>query len=631
MTEHTTTVTLAASRCVPESFARIAGAKAEIASSVVTLDATTPAACEGRLFVDYLIIGNSAAGVTAAETLRACDAHASVLMVSDEPYPVYGRPLISYLLEGKTDGAHLGYKSEDFYVSRDIKTLFGPEHKVVKLDPAAHEAACADGSVISYGKCLLATGSVAFVPDIKGMEGRTNVHHFMTLDDALGVWEDAIEVTERAHAEGRESRAVVVGGGLIGLKAAESLSHHMDDVVVFERNKRILPAVLDAEGAGMVMRMLLPRGIECYPGVSAEALLGEGDRVTHARLTDGDDLPCDLVVVAVGVRPASALAVEAGAEQGRGLMVGTDLQTTLPDVYAAGDVTQVTDRLNGAQRPLALWPNAVEQGRVAALHMAGAADAPAFVDSFAINAVDFYDISLLTSGVINPPEEETTLMKDFAQLAGARANGSRTAGAAAHDVSTSVDASAAVASDSAAALFKAYVVEDSDTYAKFVVRDDRLVGYVLLNRSEGAGVYTAMIENEVPVSTLGPDVFDHVPQNLDFPDEARWARLHKGYPANRQKNGWLRETANESSEPLESPVAPQASETNGALTASRDALASGTSGASAVFETLEISENSGAPEPPAVVDSPQASATSSDGSLSSRSDSFRPSSLKEGD
>ena len=517
-------------------------ARAAIDASVSLLEATAPVPDGSRLSADYLIIGNSAAGVTAAETLRTCDEHASILVVSDEPYPAYGRPLISYLLEGKTDGAHLGYKNEDFYVSHNVQTLLGLERKVVKIDPAAHEATCADGCVIAYGKCLLATGSVAFVPRIEGMEGRTNVHHFMTLDDALDAWEDVAAATERAHEEGRSSRVVVVGGGLIGMKAAEALSHYADEVVVFEHNRRILPAVLDTEGASVMRRLLEQRGITCRPGMSADALLGEGERVTAAHLEDGSVLACDAVVIAVGVRPASALAVEAGAEQGRGLVVGRDLQTTLPDVYAAGDVTQVTDRFTGAQRPLALWPNAVHQGRLAALHMAGVPDAPAFEDSFSVNAVDFFDISLLTAGIINPPEEETTLVKDFAQLAGICADDPHTVGVAANNASTSVDASAAVASDSAA-LFKAYVVEDGDTYAKFVVRDDRLVGYVLLNRPEGAGVYTAMIENEVPVSSLDADVFERPPQNLDFPETIRWARLHKGYPVNRQRNGWLRTAA----------------------------------------------------------------------------------------
>lgn len=456
-----------------------------------------PVANDGRLEADYLIIGNSAAGVAAAETLRACDGEASILMVSDEPYAAYGRPLISYLLEGKTSIDRVGYRDAGFYDRNRIATLFGAARKVVSIDPEEHEAACADGTVIRYGKCLLATGSVAFVPHIEGMEGRANVHRFMTLDDALGAWEDAVESTRRAHDEGRESRVVVIGGGLIGAKAAEALSHHVDEVVVFEHNNRILPAVLDEEGAGIVQRLLEPHGIVCRPGMSAEALVGEGDRVVSAHLTDGSDLPCDMVVMAVGVRPASSLAVDAGADQGRGLVVGRDLQTTLPDVYAAGDVTQVSDRLTGAQRPLALWPNAVHQGRIAALHMAGVPDAPDFVDSFAVNAVDFFDISLLTSGIINPSEGDGCEVHTFVE---------------------------------------------GDEYAKFVVRGGALVGYVLLNRPDDAGVYTSMIEDEVPLSSLEGDVFSRPVGNLDFSKDVRWRRLHKGYPGTLDEFGWSRDS-----------------------------------------------------------------------------------------
>lgn len=125
---------------------------------------------------DYLIIGNSAAGVTAAEFLSAAAPDKSIIMVSHEPYRCYGRPLISYLLEGKTDREHLDYKSADFYEKRGIETLFGIEFEAVALDASAHEVKLAGGEEISYGKCLLATGSVPFIPPIAGMEGRTNVH-----------------------------------------------------------------------------------------------------------------------------------------------------------------------------------------------------------------------------------------------------------------------------------------------------------------------------------------------------------------------------------------------------------------------------------------------------------------------
>ena len=262
---------------------------------------------------DYLIIGNSAAGVTAAEFLSAAAPDKSIIMVSHEPYRCYGRPLISYLLEGKTGREHFDYKSADFYEKRGIETLFGAEFEAVALDASAHEVKLAGGEEISYGKCLLATGSVPFIPPIVGMEGRTNVHTFITLDDALTAWDDVLAATERAHAEGRESRVVVIGGGLIGMKAAEALSHHADRIDVFDRSPRILPAVLDADGAAVVSRLVEPHGIFCHPSMSVDEMLGEGERVTHVRLTDGSDEACDMVIVAVGVRHAVILNAYADA------------------------------------------------------------------------------------------------------------------------------------------------------------------------------------------------------------------------------------------------------------------------------------------------------------------------------
>lgn len=445
---------------------------------------------------DYLIIGNSAAGVTAAEMLRALQPEASILMLSREPHHCYGRPLISYLLEGKTDLDHIHYKDLDFYEKNSIQTLFGAEYEAVKLDPQGHAATLANGDTCTYGKCLLATGSNPFVPPITGLEGRSNTHTFITLDDALEALEDVQAAAAAAHAEGRDCNVIVIGGGLIGMKAAEALSHHCDRIDVFDRSPRILPAVLDVTGAGIVSRLLEPYGIYTHSQMSADELLGDGDRVTHVRLTDGSEIPCDVVIIAVGVRPASGIAVDAGAEQGRGLIVGEDLQTSLPDIYAAGDVTQVTDTLDGAKRPLALWPNAIRQARIAAANMAGLPNAPKEEGSFAVNAVDFFEISLLTSGIINPPEDGD---------------------------------------------FDVRIVAEGDSYAKFVLRDNKLVGYVLLNRPDDAGIYTALITAGIDASLLADDVFSRAPQNMDFPEPARTMRIHKGYPRSLDEYGWKRE------------------------------------------------------------------------------------------
>ena len=438
--------------------------------------------------VDYLIIGNSAAGVTAAEHIRATDAEGSILVLSREPYAAYGRPLISYLIEGKTFEDRISFKDEGFYERLRLDTLFGPEYEAVSLDPVAHVVALAGGDAVTYGKCLIATGSNPFTPPIRGLGGRSNVYPFMTLDDAKAAWAATVDATEHAHAEGRKSRVVVIGAGLIGLKAAEALSYHADEVIVLELAPRILPAVLDDAGAALLQGMLEPHGITCLTGVSADELVGEGDRITGAVLTNGEKIACDLVIAAVGVRPNSALAVDAGAEQGRGLVCGPDLQTSLPDVYAAGDLVQVTDVLDGAERPLALWPNAMRQGKYAGLHMAGSPKAEPYLGGFAVNAVDFFEASLLTAGIINPAEGSGC------------------------EVDERVD-------------------EAAGSYAKFVRREGLLVGYILLNRPENAGLYTSIIEQRTPLAELDDAIFDAAPANLDFSEDARWARLHTCYPA----------------------------------------------------------------------------------------------------
>lgn len=446
-----------------------------------------------RIDTDYLIIGASAAGVTAAEYIRAYDEAGTILMVSREPYAPYGRPLISYLIEGKTAEDKLWLKGESFFEDQRIGTLLGADYEVTKLLPDAHEAQLANGEVVVYGKCLLATGSVPFTPPIEGLPGKRNVYSFMTLDDAKQVWAAAAEATQAAHAAGRQSRVIVVGAGLIGLKAAEALSHHVDEVLVLELAPRILPAVLDERGAGILQNILLDHGIECKPGVSVQRFVGEADGITGAVLTNGESVTCDFVVAAVGVRPNSALAVDAGAEQGRGLVCDSHLQTSLPDVYAAGDVVQVTDILDGAQRPLALWPNAVRQGKIAGMHMANAPQAEPFEGSFAVNAVDFFEASLLTAGVVNPAPD---------------------------------------------AGFSEEVVVGERSYAKFVTKDGLLVGYILLNRPANAGIYTSLIEGKIPLSEMGEGLFADVPLNLDFSEKLRWDRLHRCYPQDRDVRGW---------------------------------------------------------------------------------------------
>ncbi len=443
---------------------------------------------------DYLILGNSAAAIAAVEKIRAVDGDGSIVMCSPEPYAAYGRPLISYLLEGKTDEAHLALKPADFYTRNKVDCRFGAGCEAVELDAAAHRAVLGNGTRIEYAKVLAATGSVPFVPPIPGLREAENVYPFITLDQAKACQAAAQAATEAAHAAGRQSRICVIGAGLIGLKAAEALLPHADDIVVLEMAPRILPAVLDDAGAAVLQRSLARRGIVCMPGITATELVVEEGQTHRAHLTDGTDMDFDFVVAAVGVRPNTALLSEAGATIGRGAVCDECMRTDLPDVYAAGDVTETIDALDGSHKCLALWPNAVAQGKVAGSQMAGASNASTYPGGFAVNAVDFFDISLLTGGIINPPED------------------------GGYDVQ---------------------VLCDGERYAKFVTKEDRLFGYILLNRPDNAGIYTAVIDQKVALSTLSDDFFEDVPLNIDFEDSAvRWARIHKFYPSDLDDRGW---------------------------------------------------------------------------------------------
>jgi NAD(P)H-nitrite reductase large subunit len=441
---------------------------------------------------DYLILGNSAAAISAVESIRAADTTGSIVMVSPEPYCVYGRPLISYLLEGKTDEAHLDYRPESFYQDNDVTTHFGQGCAAATLDPRSHKVTLEDATVLSYGKLLVATGSVPFVPPIDGIKGADNVFTFLTLDDAKSAGAAATAATTTAHAEGRKSRVIVIGGGLIGLKAAEALHAIADEVVVLEMAPRILPAVLDDRGAGMLVDQLAARGIDARPGITTDHLAVEDGHIVSAHLTDDSNLTCDMVVAAVGVRPNSALLADASATVERGVVCDDRMQTSLADIYAAGDVTQTIDSLDGAKRPLALWPNAVAQGKVAGSQMASDRHDDRFEGSFAVNAVDFFDISLLTSGVINPDPDDGYEVHVFAQ---------------------------------------------GTTYAKFVTKDDRLYGYILLNRPAAAGIYTAVIKDAMPVSSFDESFFKDEPDNLAFSAQDRWNRLHRFYPTELNAQG----------------------------------------------------------------------------------------------
>ncbi len=442
---------------------------------------------------DYVILGNSAAGIAAAEAIREADASGSILMVSPEPYAAYGTPLISYVLEGKIAEENMWLRPQGFYEENKIDTLFGPEFGAIAIDAEAHEVTLVNEEKFGYGKLLVATGSTPTQVDIPGLTGAKNAVNFITLDQAKQAGEIVDAATAKAHAEGRKSRVMVLGGGLIGMKAAEALSFHADEVVVYKRSFPILDGVLDMQAGAKLTELVAPR-IICRPGATAERFDVADGSITHAYMTDGTELDVDFVIVAIGVRPNSFIAVAAGAEEGRGLVVDRQMKTSLPDVYAAGDVTQTTNTLDGTDKPLALWPNAVRQGRIAGAQMAGSSKEGIFPGNFAVNATNFFgEVTLLTAGIVRPKPEDG---------------------------------------------YEERVIVEGDTYRKFVIKDDRLYGFILMNYMEAAGIYTFIIDKKLPLSSLDESLFEGEPGNLSFVNpDLQWFRMHVGYPHELDRKG----------------------------------------------------------------------------------------------
>lgn len=327
----------------------------------------------------YVIIGNSAAAVGCIEGIRQEDRTGPITVVTDEPYHTYSRPLISYLLLGKTDEERMKYRPDGFYEENGVTLLAGK--RAEKIDPESKTVLLDDGQALSYDKLLVAAGSRPFVPPIKGLDGVENAFTFMTLDSAK-----ALE-----KALGPDKRVLILGAGLIGLKCAEGIAGRVGSLTVADLADHILPSILDSEAAAMVQRHIEDHGVSFLLGDGVDSFEGN-----TAVLKSGKKVPFDLLVICVGVRPNTSLVSEAGGEVARGIRVDPGCATTIPDVYAAGDCTESFDVSSGQERILALLPNAYMQGRCAGTNMAGGE--AVYDHAIPMNAIGFFGYHVLTAG-----------------------------------------------------------------------------------------------------------------------------------------------------------------------------------------------------------------------------------------
>lgn len=339
--------------------------------------------------VKYLIIGNSAGAIGAAETLRSVDRKGAITIISDEPYPAYSRPLISRHLAGKRPLEKMLFRSADFYERNDTQTLLG--NKVQKLDVVEHTVEIEGGEKIAWEKLLLATGGSPIISKIEGLEPG-KFFTFITLDDAKAIDRFLSQSPLKAV------RAVVIGGGLIGVSVTEALVKRGVQVTIIEMKNFILNTMLDKVSATVVAETLQKAGVNILTGRTAVKTTADG-----VALDDGRSLPADLIIMAIGVRPRTDLAVGTGIKINRGIVVDRHMMTSVPDIYACGDVAEAYDAVYGENRVIPIWPNAYIGGRVAGFNMAGVPTE--YPGGTAMNSLNYFGLAIVSAGMVIPPDD----------------------------------------------------------------------------------------------------------------------------------------------------------------------------------------------------------------------------------
>jgi nitrite reductase (NADH) large subunit len=368
--------------------------------------------------MNYIIIGNGVAGTTAAETIRKKDPQGDIKIFTDEGYPFYSRIRLMEYLAGEVELPKLQIRSDQWYQDRKIQLYL--YSKVIDIDREKKEIITSSGSRLPFDKLLLADGSHSFVPPITGAD-KQGVFTLRNIQDALAI---------KAYAAGR-SKALLIGGGLLGLEVGNSLRKTGLAVSVAEFFPRLLPRQTDSACGALLQARLEQMGFTFYLGVQSKEILG-GESVSGLLLADGRQIDTDLIIISAGVRPNLELARKLGLIIAKGVPVSDIMETEIPDIYAAGDSIEHKGLLYG------IWPASEKQGEVAGLNMAGIKTE--YSGTTFSNQLKVAGIDLLAAGDIDPDNKLEAFIEQN---------------------------------------------QEAGTYRKLVVKENRLVGCLLFGTLEG--------------------------------------------------------------------------------------------------------------------------------------------------
>jgi NADPH-dependent 2,4-dienoyl-CoA reductase/sulfur reductase-like enzyme len=395
----------------------------------------------------YVIIGTSAAGLSAAETLRQWDRGGRITLISDEPHLPYSRPLLTYLLGQEIRPEQIFLKSAEYFDQWGFEALLG--EPVAEVDPEAHAVHLADGRVRPFDRLLIASGAEPRLPGIPGqdLEGVFTLRHLA-------------DVQRLEAGLPPDGTVAVIGAGAVGLKAAEALTHRGHRVILVEAEPHALPRLLDKTGADFLHRALTDLGVELRFGTQPVGILGEKGRVQGLALTTGEAIAADAVLCAIGVRPRTGFLAGAGLDRPEGIAVNPYMQTGHSNIYAAGDCTCPPHLLTGEPAAYQIWPAAVAQGEIAGANMAGARRR--YDGILPRNSISLTNLKVITGGHLYPDREEGEVVIELDQK--------RT------------------------------------RYRRLVFQNGRLVGVTLVGPIADAGIYFQIMAQKLPVKQLPADI-----------------------------------------------------------------------------------------------------------------------------
>ncbi|MFC1658237.1 NAD(P)/FAD-dependent oxidoreductase [Candidatus Omnitrophota bacterium] len=392
---------------------------------------------------NFVIIGNSAAGISAAEAIRSKDRESKISVISNEDYQAYCRCLISYYLAGEISEKELIYRPESFYKENALNLLLN--QKVVKVEPKKNRLVFEDKSSLDYDTLLIATGASAKLPaDLKGIRKR-GVFGLRTITDTK-------EIMNLAQVS---SSACILGGGLVSLKAAYGLHRRKQELKIIVKSNFVLSQMLDEKGAGLFMKRFQEAGIEILTGRDISEILGNGD-LKAVKLDSGKVIACSILVVGKGVEPNIGLIKDTQVKTDKGILVDEYMRTNTPNIYAAGDVAQTHDIAYNNSAVNALWPNAVQQGRIAGRNMLG--ESVRYDGSMTMNSIEFFELASISMGVTRPKGT------GFEELV--------------------------------------FLDEPRQIYKKFVLQNNRLVGMIAVGDVKNSGVFLSLIKEGADVSSI---------------------------------------------------------------------------------------------------------------------------------